>query len=144
MNWLELEVILLIHKSHPPRLLIVIFKSLNVPTQTSPKLPESAMTAEPDGPTPLPNPSTKFVGASGSLLGIENVVDWSPSAVGENCTTNGKQKSGLITTGNPDDGGRTRNLGLLLVIVPTTRLEVPVLQTYNVDRFVVPTHVSAK
>ena len=76
------------------------------------------------------------------MLDIVSVADWTPTLTGVKLIWNGKQKSGLITTGKPDDGGVMENCGSDDVMAFTSRAAFPVLQTFSVAVLVVPTRVS--
>jgi len=83
-------------------------------------------------------------GFTGSSLLIVSVAVFAPVEVGVNRTSNGKQESGLITTGKPEDGGVTTNCGLFEIIEAISRSSAPVLQTLRVVVLVLPTQVSGK
>jgi len=83
-------------------------------------------------------------GLTVSLLGMVRVADFAPVLVGVNLTWKGKQKSGLIVTGYPDDGAVTENCALDDVMFGSmTRSAIPVLQTFSVAVVELPTHASS-
>src|SRR5262249_38332307 len=139
----EDEILFMDRGAHPPLLLIIKLRSLKAPRQTLPKLPLSAITvAMCCNSVPFPVACTVTDGFAGSLLAIVSVVVLVPVEVGVKRTWNGKQKSGLITTGNPDDGVVTTNWVLEELMEFTWRLSTPVLHTLSVAVFVLPTQVS--
>jgi hypothetical protein len=116
--------------------------STEAPGQTSPKVVEPVTAIACCVPFPLA--CTVTDGFTGSSLLIVSVAVFGPGEVGVNRTSNGKQESGLITTGKPDDGAVTTNCGLFEVIEATSRSSAPVLQMLSVVVLVLPTQVSGK
>jgi hypothetical protein len=78
------------------------------------------------------------------LLAIVRVADWISTVTGVKLTWNGKQKSGLITTGKPEVGVVMVNCGSDDVMELTSRSAFPVLQTFSVAVLVVLRVVSGK
>ena len=73
------------------------------------------------------------VGFTGSLLEMVNTAESPPEGdSGWNSTWNGKQKSELITTGNPEEGVSTEKSGSSEVMEAISRFSSPVLHTSNV------------
>src|SRR5262249_44294723 len=138
----EDEILFMDRGAHPPLLLIIKLRSLKAPTQTLPKLPLSAITvAICCSIVPFPVACTVTDGFAGSLLAIVSVVVLVPVEVGVKVTWNGKQKFGLICTGNFPEGFVTANWGLDEVMEFTCRLLTPVLQTSSVAVLVLSTQV---
>src|SRR4029450_3292618 len=76
----------------------------------------------------------------GSLLLMVKVVVRVPCVVGVKATSNGKQKSWLIVTGNPPDGDVTANSGFEEVIDAMTRSAPLVLHTRSGAGCLSPRH----
>src|SRR4051812_42887441 len=115
-----------------------------MPGQISPKSPEPAIAVTTVAFPTVPVAVTCNVGNPASLLAIVMSDVRVPAAVGVKLNGNGKQKSWLIVTGRPADGGATANSAFAEAIEVTTRSFVPVLQTLNVVDCVSPTHAELK
>jgi hypothetical protein len=142
MNSVELEVMLLTERLHPPLLLMVRSISFNEPRQTSPKLPALAIALVIADDGAFPETAT-VVGDEGALLVIVMLPDFAPLLVGWNRTGILAEPPGLMTRGKAMPAG-IMNSAELEEMLLIERLHPPLLLIVKSMSLNEPGHIFPK